>query len=498
MASKPTKVNPSSGFIALLTVILTLICGYTVYLIEAGRALDFQAEMLGPSQFIVKPAFVIETISKGGFIGTATAVALKVLHAMLAVAIAFTVATIALPFLLRKDTKSVSKSDPETEVRQHVFEASIKGSEMLVFIPDNTDPVTGAKVPGISDNNPYQQAFFRIDSKPVRLAREPQTPIEHLQREVLEILAAHPDVPASVGNHHADATLQAHSIDVAKKVKSVMDRLGRADPLTTVVGLAHDLDKLLAYQRKGDSWVKNKSATHHNTYSAYIACGLPSFQSLSDSDRNVLVLVLRYYHHPNQLPLNAGERVEHLIQAIREADGWGLRDERANAISTAKENPNTVNFLCDGITQFLADADVNRYKGGSLADGWTVNAVEYVIVPASTILERLEKYIPQQLSQQLQLNVETRVFGHPAIEVIRETLRGMGLLIEEYKEIVSPTSLFDVKVGRQRFSACFLLDKNNLQDLLPTTVPKWGMSEYGLRIRGATKPTLEAADEDDE
>lgn len=501
MATKPASVSSSSGLIALTTVVVALIVGYAYYLVDVGRALDFQAEMLGPSRYLVKPAFIIKLISQGGFIGTATAVALKVVHAMLIAAVVYFLATVVISLVLKPKTKeeAIKQSELSSDgLRQQVFDAGIEGSEMVISIPDTVDPVTGERIAGIFDANPYQQSFFRLDSKPVVLSREPSSPVEELQHQILEILAAHSELPASVGNHHADATLRAHSLDVAKKVKAVMARQGRQDPLGTLIGLSHDLDKLLAYQKKGDTWVKNNKATHHNTYSAYIVSNLPAFKNLDKDDQNALVLVLRYYHHPAQLPLNSGVRVEHLIQAIREADGWGIRDEKMSGIASARENPEISSLLSDALTQFLADADINRYKGGTHADGWTVNAVEYVIVPASTILERLHNYLPGKLSKQLQLNVETRIFGHPAIEVIREALIEMGLLMEEFKEISSPTGLFDVKVGQKRFSACFLLNKAVLQNMMPSMVHKWGMTNYGLRVRGATHVGLDDSDDDHE
>jgi hypothetical protein len=71
----------------------------------------------------------------------------------------------------------------------------------------------------------------------------------------------------------------------------------------------------------------------------------------------------------------------------------------------------------------------------------------------------------------------------------------MGLLIEEHKDIVSPTGLFDMKVGQKTFSACFLLNKDRLQELLPTTVPKWGNSQHGLKVRRATLASIEDEEE---
>ncbi len=498
MAQKPSRVTSSSGLIALLSVLMAVIAGYSFYLLETHQALDFQAQMLSPSPFMVKPGVVVQLISSGGFVGTFVAVAVHAIHKILIVAIVFTLVMYGVGYWKKKSAEQALVQAAESELKEQIFKAEIPGSQMLLSLNDNYDPLTGERILGIVDNEPYNQNFFRIDAKRLTLKRQPTNPLEHLQQEILEILAAHEDVPASIGNHHADASLAEHSKDVARKVKVVMHRIGKVDPLTTLVGLAHDLEKLVAYKRNGTNWVKNSKATHHNTYSAYIVRHLPSFKLLDKDDQHVLTMVLRYYHHPAQLPLNSGERVENLMRALREADGWGLREEREKGVAAAKDNPNTQSLLSDAITQFFSDADINRFKGGQFADGWTVHAVEYVAVPNSTLLEKLHKFLPLELTKQLNLNVETRRFGHVATEVIRETFRAMGLLIEEHKDIVSPTGLFDMKVGQKTFSACFLLNKDGLQELLPTTVPKWGNSQHGLKVRRATLASVGEEDEDDE
>jgi len=280
MASKPSRVTSSSGLIALLSVLMAVIAGYSFYLLETHQALDFQAHMLSPSPFMVKPGIVVELISSGGFVGTFVAVAVHAMHKILIVAIAFTLVMYGVGYWKKRREVQVQEQAAVSELKEQIFKAEIPGSQMLLSLNDNYDPLTGERILGIVDNEPYSQRFFRIDAKRLTLKRQPATPFEHLQQEILEILAAHDDVPASIGNHHADASLAEHSKDVAKKVKSVMHRIGKVDPLTTLVGLAHDLDKLVAYKKAGSSWVKNSKATHHNTYSAYIVRNLPKLQAI--------------------------------------------------------------------------------------------------------------------------------------------------------------------------------------------------------------------------
>ncbi|EMZ43664.1 hypothetical protein LT17_06290 [Pseudomonas aeruginosa] len=359
---------------------------------------------------------------------------------------------------------------------------------MMILLRNNKDPRTGEEIGGVTDLNPYNQRFFRCNRKQVALSREPSTPIEHLELAVHELLAAHPTVPASVGAHHADATLREHSLAIAKEVLSYLKRQNVQEPLAYLAGLSHDLDKLLAYAEKAPGqWVKNKDATHHNTYSAYIVRQMPEFAKLQPEDQNVLTLALRYYHHPAMLPVSSGPRVEKLVQALRHADGFVIRAEKQDGIRAAKESSQTEELIREAILKFVGEANINKFRATGEAEGWTKDAMEFVIIPMSRILESIGSHLPLELSRQLQMGVDTRTFTHPAIPVMLETLEGMGLLLHSYNHHDSPSGLFDVKIGVINFNACVLLDKETLQELLPGVVDRWGMANYKIQVRRPTR-----------
>ncbi|MNG12284.1 hypothetical protein D3C84_958850 [compost metagenome] len=76
-----------------------------------------------------------------------------------------------------------------------------------------------------------------------------------------------------------------------------------------------------------------------------------------------------------------------------------------------------------------------------------------------------------------------------------DALERMDLLMRQLKDLESESGLFDVKIGAYPFRACTLLNKQRLEELLPTTVIKWGMSEYKITVLRAAV-SAKAVDED--
>ncbi|MBM5458963.1 HD domain-containing protein [Pseudomonas sp. P66] len=496
--SSSSASNAKTAVFPMLVMLSIVIGGYAAYLVDKGEELNYQAAALAPVWYMFKPRFLTQFISDGGYVGTLVAVGLNIAHALLYVALAYTAVTIGFARFFKPrngqaEDVAVEVVDPAVS---GIYPCEIPGSSMMIMIPDSRDPSTGATIEGVKDKDPFEQFFVRCDRKPVATARPPITPVEKLQVAVLELLAAHPSVPASVGHHHADATLADHSKAISRAIAEYMHHKGWEEPLARVAGLAHDVDKLLAYQEKEPGqWVKRKDATHHNTFSAYLIRQQPEFKALPEEDQFTLTMALRYYHHPGSLPTNAGERVERLISAIRHADGKTIQSEKAAGIANAQAASNTIALVALAIEKFLTAADINGYRGGQAA-GWTKDAYEYVIIPMSGVIESIGEFLPNELLRQLQLGVDSRNFKHPSVPVIRDALNSLGLLMSKVKDLESPTGMFDVKVGVKVWRACVLLDKDRISELLPTTVPKWGTTMYGMvKIQ---KPTLDKSHAEDE
>ncbi|WGK63361.1 hypothetical protein QAO71_17620 (plasmid) [Halopseudomonas sp. SMJS2] len=505
MSSSISPVKPSSGIFALVTLMALATLGYAYYLIATEQHLDYQAAALVPVRYMVQPDSMMLMIAGGGFSGTLAAVLVKTFNAMFLGSIVFMfIYAIGLSRLDRKKADEGEKRKSPAGTAGE-YSCEIPGSEMIISIPDSKDYKTGLVVKGLHDTAPYREVFFRCNRADIPLNRPAATQLEQLYVALYSMLAAHPDVPASVGAHHADTSLFEHSRLISNAVVKYMRDRGWDEPVAKVAGLAHDMDKLLAYSRKGKGWVKNRSCTHHNTYSAFIVSNQPEFlnigddkeitgyHKLGDDDRTTLVLALRYYHHPEMLPNDASLRVERLVQALRHVDGQVIASEKRSGIEQAKEAEGTYSLLHTALLETIRELNINAYLGTGRAGGWTKDAVEFVIVPMSTILEFIPPHLPTQLSRQLQVTVETKSYHHPAIPMLLESLEQMGLLMHQYKEMTSEKGLFDVRIGVQTFTACVLLNKEPLAEMLPTIVTKWGMTQYGIKIR---KPTVDSHKDD--
>ncbi|HDS1721530.1 HD domain-containing protein [Pseudomonas putida] len=485
MATKPT-VQQNTGVFATAFCCVALVLGYTYYLTQTNQQLDLQSIALAEHWYQIKPDWVRQLISAGGFVGTLSAVVLLICHGMLYCGMAFGAAYLGIKHLTQKSEPQGPDNSPQAKAAKGVNSAEIPGSELMVMLPKYPGAERGGWQGGAIDKNPYQQDFYRIERATVHVKEGVEmTAIKRLYLAIYEMLKAHPDVPASIGGHHADAPLFEHSLSVATKVQEYYKERRRVEPLAAVAGLAHDLDKLLAYKRSGDKWVKNVSATHHNKYAAYIVSTQPEWRELPEDDRNTLVLALRYYHDPDNLPIGASNRTEALILALRMCDGYAIKEEKAAGVQTL--NDDQLEAIEKALLDTISELNINGYlsKNGH-AGGWTTPALEYFLTPMSTVLELLGKHLPAELNRKLQLDHETRTFKHPAAKLISDRLNKLGLLMTTYKTLSSDIGLYDCRIGSARFTSVLLLNKDELEKLLPGLNEKWGTAAYRIRI---VKPT---------
>ncbi|MFL1449346.1 HD domain-containing protein [Pseudomonas tritici] len=494
MATKPS-VQKNTGIFSVAFCVVILLLGYTYYLIQTNRQLDVQAMALASSWYQLKPHWAKVIVAGGGYVGTLAALLLIMFQGLMYCGVAYLTAYVGLRQFGKKPASAPASPSTNTPPNG-VNSAEIKGSELMVMLPKYPGAAKGELLGGAIDKQPYKQDFYRIDQALVQTKEGVEMSIyKRLTVAIYGMLKAHPTVPASIGGHHADAPLFEHSLTVAKKMQAHFVGQGKSEPLAYIAGLAHDMDKLLAYKQSGDKWVKNVNATHHNKYAAYIVSTQPAFHELPEDDRNCLVLALRYYHDPENLPIGASNRTESLIKALRFCDGYAIQEEKAAGIdSLTDENLDAVE---KALLNTVRELNINGYMSSSdYAGGWTTPALDYVITPMSTVLEMLGKYLPAELTRKLQLGHGTRTFAHPAAKVLCERLNKLGLLMTSYKTFTSEIGLYDSRVGGTRFRSVLMLQKSVLDELAPGLIEKWGTPAYGIRITGAAKDMTVQEDSD--
>jgi len=495
MATKPT-VKPNAGVFATAFCCTVLVLGYTYYLVQSNQHLDVQALALSPSWYQLKPSWARQIIAEGGFAGTLAALLLLMLQGVMYCGVAFVVGYYGIKHFTQKPASEGLAGHTAPNATKGVYTAEIPGSELMVMLPKYKGSSKGQFLGGEIDKSPYQQDFYRIEQAVIQTKSgvEP-SPHQKLYLAIYGMLKQHPDVPASIGGHHADAPLFQHSVSVSKMVKAYYSDRGKKEPLAQIAGLAHDLDKLLAYKKNGDGWSKNVNATHHNKYSAYIVSTQPEFRLLPEDDQQTLVLSLRYYHDPDNLPIGASNRTEALIQALRMCDGYVIQEEKAAGVDNLSDEH--LETIEQALLNTVAELNINSYlnKNGH-AGGWTNPALEYVITPMSTVLELMGKHLPVEMNRKLQLDHETRTFKHPAAKLVSERFDKLGLLMTTYKSFTSDLGLYDCRIGTTRFTAVLMLQKQVLEKLIPGLQEKWGSSTYRVRITRATADNTVQGDTD--
>lgn len=501
MATKPT-VKKNTGVFAVTFCCIALLLGYAYYLIQTGQHLQVQALALKSNWYELKPLWARQQVAAGGFSGTVSALLLMMFQGLLYCCLALTLAYSAMkhwPGAGDERRGQSGSTRKDTDVNDTgTNSAEIPGSVLFIALPKYASAGRGDALGGSVDANPYTQDFYRIKQARVSVRGNQEITIyRKLYVALFRMLLAHPDVPASIGGHHADATLFDHSLAVSKKVVAFYAEKGKSEPLAAVAGLAHDMDKLLAYKLDGGKWTKNVKATHHNKYSAYIVSTQPEFRELPEDDRNALVLALRYYHAPENLPLGSSYRTEQLIQALRFCDGYAIQEEKIAGVESLTQEH--LQALEKGILDTISELNINGYlsKEG-YAGGWTSPALEFALTPMSTLLELIGKHLPGEVTKKLQLDSATRTFAHPAVRLVSERLDNMGLLMTSYKTFESPIGLYDCKIGSQGFRAVLMIQKTVLETLLPGLQEKWGTSVYKVRIKGASTDMKNVGDDEAE
>lgn len=334
-----------------------------------------------------------------------------------------------------------------------------------------TSPSIYVTVPTFSGDDPVAEQYLRLDRTDIKLPHTPSTPIENMERAIIEILAAHRDHPSDPDGHHAGVPLFEHSMAVAKKMRN---RAGE-DPLARLLGLAHDFGKLVAYRKDPkahNGW--RVVAPAHDLMSANLVRLMPEYVKLSAEDQRVLRFVLKYYHAPQMAPAQTPQRARVLIQKLRWADSL-VTGENQRSASTHASNDNVIKVVAETLLEVIPNLNINRIRDAN-ADGFTGAAYDFCAVMEYPLRLGLSTHLQnERIVQSLALRTDKdKGTEHPATPVILKALKSTGLLIESYKNLTPPNGRFDIKSNTSTFRDVFLLDRAKLEKLYPEQVKQWG------------------------
>jgi len=145
--------------------------------------------------------------------------------------------------------------------------------------------------------------------------------ITPLEKELLGILAAHPDWPADVYGYHKESLYQ-HSLNVWKKTIQIckqegIDKNSTKGMLSRQLALIHDLGKLIAYQEQDGKWIK--VSNRHEQLSLNVLRTTAAFWELPIEYRHQLEMagacLLNHYN-----PLEEDPAVLTAIRIVKKSD----------------------------------------------------------------------------------------------------------------------------------------------------------------------------------
>ncbi|MEE8059404.1 MAG: hypothetical protein V3T17_16440 [Pseudomonadales bacterium] len=343
----------------------------------------------------------------------------------------------------------------------------------------------------VSEGIPYKKIDFPFAERYVRLSRKkiigasPTTPYQRLEIALGEILRAYPDTPACIVGYHSDATLYDHSRLVASRMMENMALDSEFDPVALSLALAHDIEKILVYKRKkkGDDW--EAEASHYHQYAVTIIASLIEFKCLDEDDRTALCFALAYYHHPSDLPRTATQRHRNLIKWLKGADGSATNDEQKEGLQSleAKAEADTKHIF-NALINVIQRIDINGYLATLHPEGWTTAAYPFVAIPEKNIRKHLQDFLPIDLARRLQITTNYKGRKHPATGHIIESLKKMGLLMSDYKDMTTSNGMWFVKSGSIGFSHTLFLSKEAIEKRVPGLIDKWGKNRYALKVQG--------------
>jgi putative nucleotidyltransferase with HDIG domain len=156
-----------------------------------------------------------------------------------------------------------------------------------------------------------------------------------LEKELLGILAAHPEWPADVQGYHTES-LYRHSLTVWKHaIKNCRSEgIAPQSPKATLarqLALLHDAGKLLAYTPSEDSW--EKKSNRHRQLGLNVLRGLAAFWALDVAERHRLELAANMMLN-GYAPQDREPEIEASIRIASVSDNLATRDHHASAGKT--------------------------------------------------------------------------------------------------------------------------------------------------------------------
>ena len=453
----------------------------------------FHAEAVS-AHLMFRPEWFVTIVRLGGLTATVVTVGMVMAHAFI-LAFAAGVATffaIRIYKSIASGTLTLSPKPPFLRIgasprsERRINAGYTPAGRDLVRVYNDRIKITLETPGGSIYHNVFPEFFLRLRRVPIKLKREPKTPVERLEVALTEMLVAHREWPADPDGHHSDTSLLEHTMSVTQRL---VDHLPE-EPLARVIGLSHDIGKLLAYAAptggRGDGATWQKRTKEVDRLSAQVMRLTPEFWQLEAKDRHTINVLLTYTHSPDRMPRGSTtQRERDLLQAVRICDGVSTHHEQASASDHA-DDVDIITTMRERVVDVIAGLNINQVRDPDAhADGWVQPANGIALIQTKRLREGFFGVLDPVSARKLALRSSDNSPGrvHPATVALHTALGKEGLLIEDWRGFRPDMAQFEAKVGRVTFAGLFLIDLAELRKRMPDTVKEWGKSAYPIRIK---------------
>jgi hypothetical protein len=352
--------------------------------------------------------------------------------------------------------------------------------------------------------NVMPRSFVRVDRQPMQSTTSniKKDPLTELYKAGIEMLSKHGNWPAAVSQHHAGALLLDHSIQASKNMYTHSD----GHKCSLVIGLYHDIGKLLTYQpikqtKKRKSFLErlahriitmfkdeqeevmfNRLSKKHTSFSVYILKNTPEFKSLSKKDAQLIEDVILYGQAKSQPErLKKHKEFNLLARCLSYSDGTAVRNEIIEAQDRVA-NGDMFSDLIKVIWETINSININDFKGLGISAGFTNKNHDVVMIPFSNFITEMREHATIEMSTSLMLEIENTTYINKELSAVLKALDHLEVLRDEYHGIKSETGLFIFRSGRIPFINSILLDKKAILSKNAKLEFEWAESKYPLSV----------------
>lgn len=278
-----------------------------------------------------------------------------------------------------------------------------------------------------------------------------------LLSDIIGTISAHPH--AYAGDGISDSLLD-HTLTLATNALESTRNPG----LATLVAAAHELGKITAYTKSGDSWTLSKDQDNE---AAKILRTLESWYEMPEMERNAVMLAVKYRGRPRQLP-----EVDSDTQAARLAKELLFKSEDTRAATVAQAKEETLEAARSDIDRPLSEQVFEAFvkalpslpfqnRGlpkGVAAVAWKVGGRAYLleIKLRDTVMAKL----PADIRGALQPNPKERARLQPFTVELLKALHDKGWLVTHINDTkLKPSeAVWNVRAGKLDFRGVLAVD----------------------------------------